>query len=327
MICRLLIKGFVITALLISPEVRLSAAEAADRRGDKEGAHQRQLREAKRIFDLARELDLQASAYLDKSHSIRQGVIQAREAHRGMKQQPEKKSFNQLISQYAVGIKDWQTEGKQSRRHSKMLYDMSQTLMTIGMQQTWPSIKANDVIMSATLRGKQLTQPHNASVRSAHPNMPSPSAPEEALSVSNNMTLKLPQMTGQSVPKELNISRFQYSSNGIYSAHIEVEHDMAYARHLIPLNTIHHWNLYVADAQGQPITDAEIDFTGHMPGHVHGLPTQPRITKMIKPGIYRVEGVKFQMQGWWVIDFLLQSKQAHIGSEGQSERVRFHLML
>ena len=38
---------------------------------------------------------------------------------------------------------------------------------------------------------------------------------------------------------------------------------------------------------------------GGMPQHGHGLPTQPKQTDEVAPGIYRIDGVKFSMTGWW----------------------------
>ena len=87
------------------------------------------------------------------------------------------------------------------------------------------------------------------------------------------------------------------------------------AKQDIPLNKIHNWYFVVSDLEGQPVDD---DFLveGHMPGHVHGLPTQPVVTKKLAPGVYLIEGVKFQMQGWWVMELLTED-----------DRVRFNVVL
>jgi hypothetical protein len=57
-----------------------------------------------------------------------------------------------------------------------------------------------------------------------------------------------------------------------------------------------------------------------MPQHGHGLPTQPQVTQSLGNGDYLVEGMKFQMAGWWVVDF-------NIDSAGQRDNVRFNLIL
>jgi hypothetical protein len=57
-----------------------------------------------------------------------------------------------------------------------------------------------------------------------------------------------------------------------------------------------------------------------MPEHGHGLPTRPRVTTYLGNGDYLVEGMKFQMTGWWVID-------VDVLVNGESDRVRFNLLL
>ena len=73
---------------------------------------------------------------------------------------------------------------------------------------------------------------------------------------------------------------------------------------------LHRWRLLVSDLAGQPVAGAAITVAGHMPGHVHGLPTQPRVTRELAPGVYLVEGLKFQMDGWWVMQFDIQPRDA-----------------
>ena len=88
----------------------------------------------------------------------------------------------------------------------------------------------------------------------------------------------------------------------------------------VPIGRLHAWTLHVARADGTPVTDATIAVDGDMPEHLHGLPTRPRITRHLGNGDYLLEGVKFQMGGWWVMDF-------DITAAGRTERVRFNLQL
>jgi hypothetical protein len=88
----------------------------------------------------------------------------------------------------------------------------------------------------------------------------------------------------------------------------------------VPIGRLHAWTLHIARADGTPITDAAIAVDGDMPQHLHGLPTRPRVTRNLGNGDYLLEGVKFQMGGWWVMDF-------DVTSAGRTERVRFHLQL
>lgn len=75
----------------------------------------------------------------------------------------------------------------------------------------------------------------------------------------------------------------------------------------IPLNAFHTWTLTIQDADGAPVTDAEIGIGGGMPAHGHGLPTQPKMTKNLGNGKYLIEGFKFPMPGQWEINFNIKS--------------------
>lgn len=88
----------------------------------------------------------------------------------------------------------------------------------------------------------------------------------------------------------------------------------------VPVGRLHAWTLRVQRPDGTPVTDAAIAVDGDMPQHLHGLPTRPRVTGHLGNGEYLVEGVKFQMGGWWVMDF-------DITAGGRTERVRFNLQL
>lgn len=88
----------------------------------------------------------------------------------------------------------------------------------------------------------------------------------------------------------------------------------------VPVGRLHAWTLHVASADGSPVTDAAITVDGDMPEHRHGLPTRPRVTRHLGNGDYVLEGMKFQMGGWWTID-------VDISAGGRTERARFHLRL
>ena len=88
----------------------------------------------------------------------------------------------------------------------------------------------------------------------------------------------------------------------------------------VPVHRMHAWTLHVARPDGTPITGATIKVDGDMPQHGHGLPTRPRVTRELGNGDYLVEGVKFQMGGWWVMDF-------EVTAAGRTDRVRFNLQL
>jgi hypothetical protein len=76
----------------------------------------------------------------------------------------------------------------------------------------------------------------------------------------------------------------------------------------------------ITDAQGAPVENAQITVHGGMPQHGHGLPTRPRVTRHVGNGIYEIEGVRFNMGGWW--EFTLA-----IATPAGTDRVTFNLSL
>lgn len=116
------------------------------------------------------------------------------------------------------------------------------------------------------------------------------------------------------IPADLDLSTTRLSNQGVYQA------SYAPRRGPIVINQIHSWTLHVATPNGRPVTDAAITVDGDMPQHGHGLPTRPQVTKNLGNGDYLVEGMKFQMGGWWVVDFT-------IDANGKQDTVRFNMIL
>jgi hypothetical protein len=75
----------------------------------------------------------------------------------------------------------------------------------------------------------------------------------------------------------------------------------------------------VTTKDGNGVSGLQIAIDGGMPQHGHGLPTKPRVTKDLGAGRYQVEGLKFNMGGWWELKF------AFAGAAGDS--VVFNLAL
>jgi hypothetical protein len=75
----------------------------------------------------------------------------------------------------------------------------------------------------------------------------------------------------------------------------------------IPVRRLQTWTLHIDTADGRPVDAATITMNGGMPQHGHGLPTSPRVTRALGNGDHRVEGVKFNMGGWWVVRFAIAS--------------------
>lgn len=85
----------------------------------------------------------------------------------------------------------------------------------------------------------------------------------------------------------------------------------------VPVGRYHSWLLTLTDAQRQSVYPADIAVTGGMPGHEHGLPTQPRVVEYLGEGVYRIEGLKFHMAGDWVVRFRIVTEHAQDYAEAK----------
>lgn len=70
---------------------------------------------------------------------------------------------------------------------------------------------------------------------------------------------------------------------------------------LVEVNKIHSWVLHVESVDGVPVVNANIEVSGGMPAHSHGMPTHPRVTEELGGGDYRLDGMRFHMHGYWEI--------------------------
>lgn len=108
-------------------------------------------------------------------------------------------------------------------------------------------------------------------------------------------------MHGMSAPTNLDYSRTRTSEHGLYRAAIKPDGDS------IPQGKLQKWTLHLDAASGAPVSTASVAIDGGMPQHGHGLPTKPRVTRELGNGDYLVEGMKFNMGGWWVVKFRVDS--------------------
>lgn len=104
-------------------------------------------------------------------------------------------------------------------------------------------------------------------------------------------------------PTNLDYSRTRQSEAGHYRASITPQGDT------IPQGKLHRWTLHLETTNGTPIDSATISVDGGMPQHGHGLPTKPRVTRDLGNGDHLVEGMKFNMGGWWVVKFRVNAAQ------------------
>ncbi len=115
-------------------------------------------------------------------------------------------------------------------------------------------------------------------------------------------------------PDDLDLARTQASEKGAFTATIEPGAEP------IGINQIHTWTIDVDMADGTPIEPAAITVDGGMPQHGHGLPTVPQVTRNLGDGKFEVEGMKFNMPGWWVVN-------VHVATPSGEDKATFNLTL
>jgi hypothetical protein len=103
------------------------------------------------------------------------------------------------------------------------------------------------------------------------------------------------------------------SARGLYVATIEPTETLRVRR-------MHRLRLTLRAADQAPVEDVSITIDGGMPEHGHGLPTKPRVTGNPGPGVYQIDGLKFNMGGWWELRF-------RIASAAGTDSVTFNLEL
>ena len=127
------------------------------------------------------------------------------------------------------------------------------------------------------------------------------------------MNIMMARMNSE-VPANLDYSSTRVSDKNIFRVSYLSSED------IIPVNQMHQWTLHVETVDGKPVENATITVDGDMPQHGHGLPTSPRVTKYLGNGDYLIDGMKFQMGGWWLMDFT-------IAANAQTDIVHFNMML
>ena len=102
-------------------------------------------------------------------------------------------------------------------------------------------------------------------------------------------------------PADLDYARTRSSEGGRYRATIRPQGDS------IPQGRLQRWTLHLETSAGVPVDSAAVVVDGGMPQHGHGLPTRPRVTRALGQGDHLVEGLKFNMGGWWVVRFRVRA--------------------
>ncbi len=116
------------------------------------------------------------------------------------------------------------------------------------------------------------------------------------------------------VPTDLDLSLRKATEAGLYVASLSPEAEP------IAVGPMHAWTLTVQGPDGAPVEKARITVDGGMPQHGHGLPSSPAVTQALGEGRYLIEGMKFNMPGWWEIDVAIE------GPAG-ADTITFNLVL
>jgi len=135
---------------------------------------------------------------------------------------------------------------------------------------------------------------------SAIRNIPKPSRIStiaRAIAAAAALSLVTGCMMFAKAPEDLDYSRTRRSESGLYRGTILPQGDS------IPQGRLQRWTLHLETAEGAPVDSATVSVDGGMPQHGHGLPTKPRVTRALGNGDHLVEGMKFNMGGWWVVKF------------------------
>jgi YtkA-like len=271
------------------------------------------------LMSLADTLAAQSRASLQRSNELRKAIGAARFRLSKFPEGEHRQFMLQQIDLQAKHLQSWKEQGAKLRDQSEQLVQESLALFKKGMTHQWQPWVSNAAPLPSSSKTQSLSFAHNTLVRSVHPRMPAPGVGSE-VRPSEGMSLQVSAISGQELPPGLNLESFSISRDRKLFAHIEVEPITDNTPANIPLNKLHQWRLIVSTADGKPLPGLTINFAGHMPGHVHGLPTQPKIDQELAPGVYKVSGVKFQMRGWWVIDFTVNTGEF-------TDHVRFNIVL
>lgn len=118
----------------------------------------------------------------------------------------------------------------------------------------------------------------------------------------------------QPPPADLDLARSKTSLAGTFIVSVAPEAEP------VRQGPLHNWIATVTLPDGTPVENATIKIDGGMPQHGHGLPTDPQMTGALGGGKYRIEGVKFNMGGWWEFKLAIEA-------DGKSDSVTFNLVL
>lgn len=115
-------------------------------------------------------------------------------------------------------------------------------------------------------------------------------------------------------PSDLDLALSKTTEHGLYVASLAADQSP------VPVGTLHSWTVTVTTPDGKPVEAKAISIDGGMPQHGHGLPTEPQVTTDLGEGKHLIEGMKFNMPGWWTLTVSID------GAQG-ADKATFNLVL
>lgn len=122
------------------------------------------------------------------------------------------------------------------------------------------------------------------------------------------------EMDNDEMMGEVDESLEKMTNNGAFVVELRPMQDPT------PLNEILTYELHIQDGDGNPVEGATVEIGGGMPDHGHGFPTEPSVAATDEAGVYLVEGVKYQMSGFWEMSF-------DISADATADSVTFNIIL
>ena len=126
------------------------------------------------------------------------------------------------------------------------------------------------------------------------------------------MAMDMDNMPMQDIPDDLDTSLMRVSERFMTTISSDID--------LIELNTLHSWVVTIQSIDGEAVEDAQISVSGEMPQHGHGMPTAPAMTEYLGDGQYKIDGMRFQMPGWWTVNVSIEV-------DGEVDEQQFNLLL
>lgn len=115
-------------------------------------------------------------------------------------------------------------------------------------------------------------------------------------------------MHGSVDSAELDLSTTQTTDGGSWTVSWTSEPEV------VPFNEPFTMQLRVEDPAGQvPETNPGLELDLVMPAHGHGMQVSPLLSEL-GPGSWEAEGLVLHMEGYWVVDVLLEAEQTEQAS-------------